>query len=95
MLRYALARDKQLSISSKIPTLPAGISRIVEVTRAQVLMILINMFLCTLPWQSCRLYLSFSSLMSIKEKDRTSVIKMKAEKLKCFINYFKIAMDVD
>ncbi len=70
MVQYALAKEKQQSISCRVPTLPAQTPRIIEVTRAQVLMILINMFFCTLPWQTFRQYLSFSSLMSVKEKDR-------------------------
>lgn len=68
MIEYSLSHEKQSSISSRIDMLIANQAHMVELTRAQVLMILINMFLCTLPKQTHRDYLTFVSLMNAREK---------------------------
>jgi hypothetical protein len=54
MLLYASNTSNLQSISSKIPILTQRNSKTIELTRAEILMILISMFLCMLPKQSHR-----------------------------------------
>lgn len=68
MIEYSLSHEKQSSISSRIDMLLANQSHMIELSRAQILMILINMFLCTLPKQTHRNYLTFAALMNTRDK---------------------------
>ena len=79
MLEYAEDDKKQKSIASNIRMLVPTKNEVLSLTKAQVFMVLVNMFLCIFPKQTNRKtsHYNFAQLMTVTEKDSESTSSMK------------------
>lgn len=79
LLEYAEDDKKQKSIASNIRMLVPTKNEVLSLTKAQVFMVLVNMFLCIFPKQTNRKtsHYNFVQLMTVTEKDSESTSSMK------------------
>lgn len=97
ILELASNIEMQKLISSNVQMLIPNSNFTVKVSKAQIFITLIDMFLCIFPKQTSRKdhsIFNFGKLMEI-DYDNLAKSNMKLEKLKCIVNYFKILIKRD